>query len=316
MELWQLQQLQGLPLEVKIRKTQERIKEWYEHWNGQAYISFSGGKDSTVLLDLVRGLYPDVEAVFIDTGLEYPEIKNFVRAFDNVKCFRPSKTFRQVIDEYGYPVVSKEVADCVQGARKGQQYRIDRLNGTLKDNHGNKSMFNQEKWKFLLDAPFKISHQCCAVMKKQPIYRFEKETSKKPFIGMMADESRLRKQLWLKNGCNAFNNKRPSSNPISFWTEQDILQYIKRFNLHYCSVYGEIKTEDEIQGQMCLEGMAHDLITTGVKGTGCMFCMFGVHLEKEPNRFQMMKETHPKQYNYCINKLGIGKVLDYINIKY
>ena len=47
-----------------------------------------------------------------------------------------------------------------------------------------------------------------------------------------------------------------------------------------------------------------------------MFCMFGAHLEKEPNRFQRLKETHPKQYDYCINKLGLGEVLDYINVKY
>ena len=316
MERWQLQQLQALPLEVKVRKTQERIKEWYEYWNGQVYVSFSGGKDSTVLLHIVRQMYPDVEAVFVDTGLEYPEIRDFVKTFDNVTWLRPKMNFKQVIEKYGYPVVSKEVADCVQGARKGQQYRIDRLNGTLKDKHGNKSMFNQEKWKFLLDAPFKISHQCCAVMKKQPIYRFEKETSKKPITGQLAEESQVRITEWLKNGCNAFDKKRQISNPLSFWTDQDVLHYILQNNLRIASCYGEIIEGDQIEGQAVLDGCMSNLTTSKCKRTGCMFCMFGVHLEKEPNRFQMMKKTHPRQYDYCINKLGLGEVLDFINVKY
>ena len=64
MELWQLQQKQSLPLEAKIAMTQQRIREWYEHWDGEVYVSFSGGKDSTVLLHIVRQMYPDVPAVF------------------------------------------------------------------------------------------------------------------------------------------------------------------------------------------------------------------------------------------------------------
>jgi len=74
-ELWQLRQMQSLPLEAKIIKSQMRIREWYEHWSGDVYVAFSGGKDSTVLLHLTRQLYPDVPAVFCDTGLEFPEIK-------------------------------------------------------------------------------------------------------------------------------------------------------------------------------------------------------------------------------------------------
>jgi 3'-phosphoadenosine 5'-phosphosulfate sulfotransferase (PAPS reductase)/FAD synthetase len=99
MESWELQQLQGLPLEAKIIKTKIRIREWYEHWNGDVYISFSGGKDSTVLLDLVRSIYPDVPAVFVDTGLEYPEIREFVKTFDNVVWVRPKMNFKDVVTQ-------------------------------------------------------------------------------------------------------------------------------------------------------------------------------------------------------------------------
>ena len=319
MELWQLQQLQGLPLEIKIKKTELRIREWYEHWDGDVYISFSGGKDSTVLLHIARSLYPDMEAVFVDTGLEYPEIRDFVKTFDNVTWLRPSKTFKQVINEYGYPIVSKQIANCVDGARKGQRSRIDKLKGDLKDKHGNKSIFNHEKWKFLYDAPFKISDKCCDVMKKQPIHKYEKESGKKSFIGMLAEESFLRKNNWLKNGCNAFNSKRPTSNPLSFWTEQDILQYILQNDLKIADCYGEIVKVDKRFRLIEHADNVDKLTTTKCKRTGCMFCMFGAHLEQEPNRFQMMKETHPKIWDYCIreeNGLGIGKVLDFIDVKY
>ena len=125
----------------------------------------------------------------------------------------------------------------------------------------------------------------------------------------MTDESNIRKNAWLKNGCNSFNG-RGVSTPMAFWTEQDVLKYLKDFNIPYCSVYGDI--EDDGNG---------NLHTTGEHRTGCMFCMFGAHLEKEPNRFQRMKETHPKQYEYCMKPveeggLGLATVLDYIGVKY
>lgn len=113
-----LYQMQSLPLSIKVRMTQNRIRGWVNEYGEEGvYVSFSGGKDSTVLLDMVRKMYPDVLAVFVDTGLEYPEIREFVKNFDNVEWLRPKKTFRQVIEEYGYPFISKEVSDKVHGAR-------------------------------------------------------------------------------------------------------------------------------------------------------------------------------------------------------
>ena len=117
-ELWELQQMQGLPLSAKIAKTKQRIREWYEHYDGRVYVSYSGGKDSSVLLHLVREMYPDVPAVFISTGLEYPEICQYVKTYTNVEWIRPKKTFKQVCKEHGYPIISKEVAECVYDARR------------------------------------------------------------------------------------------------------------------------------------------------------------------------------------------------------
>jgi 3'-phosphoadenosine 5'-phosphosulfate sulfotransferase (PAPS reductase)/FAD synthetase len=299
MDKYTLKLRQAMPLADKIRFTQRRLNEWVEHFGiDGVYISFSGGKDSTVLLDIARKLYPDIKAMYVDTGLEYPEIKQFVKTFDNVDIIRPKMMFNKVIEKYGYPIISKEQSQYLYEARttKSDKLRDIRINGS--------SFSISKKWLYLLKAPFKISHKCCSIMKKNPAHKYQKDTNRKPIIATMADESILRTQQYLKHGCNAFNNKIPTSTPMAFWTEQDVLEYLYTNKVNYCSVYGDIINE---YGKF---------YTTGCKRTGCMFCGYGCHLEKEPNRFQMLAKTHPKQYTYIINTLGFGKVLDYINVKY
>lgn len=311
MDKYKLKLRQSMPLEDKIRFTKKRIEEWVNYYGEDGvYVSFSGGKDSTVLLHLVRSMYPNVEAVYVDTGLEYPELKQFVKTFDNVTILRPKMMFNQVIEKYGFPIISKKnaryIRDLQNPTEKNKYTRELRLTGITKS--GKKAPTQQlaKKWIKLKDAPFKISEQCCNIMKKDPIKKFIKERKKYPFIGVMAEESNMREQEYLKRGsCNAFNLKIPQSTPLAFWTEQDILAYLKLFEVKYASVYGEILQDENGK-----------YYTTGCKRTGCMFCGFGCHLEKEPNRFQMLKQTHPKQWDYIINKLGFKQVLDYIGVKY
>lgn len=269
------------------------------------------------MLHLVRRLYPDTPAVFVDTGLEYPELREFVKTIDNVIWLKPKMNFKKVIENYGYPVISKEVSKVVKDARaaikNGKEktsYAVKQLNGEyINPNNGKLSPYNKTKYKYLIDAPFKISSQCCDVMKKQTVHRYERESGKKAIIGTMASESKQRKSQWIQYGCNAFDAKIPTSKPLSFWTEQDILKYIQKYNLEYASVYGDIVEKDG------------KLITTGCSRTGCVFCMYGCHLESEPNRFQRLKETHPKLYEYCLKPwdeggLGMKEVLDFLHIKY
>lgn len=331
-----LRQRQSLPLQAKILMTQRRIREWVDYWHDDVYVSFSGGKDSTVLKHIVDQMYDNIPAVFVNTGLEYPEIQTFVREIKAGKyeCFnpdveivRPEMRFDEVIKKYGYPVVTKRIADTIEGARRNPtSSRMQALNGQYGGRtDGKPSKFNCQKWRFLLDAPFPISAKCCDIMKKKPIKQYAKQSNRHPIIGILAGESETRKRDWFRNGCNAFNTKDPSSRPLSFWTEQDILRYIKEYNVPYCPVYGDIRVKpqaDIIEGQInlidyleCYEP-EDTLETTGCSRTGCMFCMFGCHLEKEPNRFQRMKITHPKQYEYCMNQLGLKEVLEYINVPY
>ena len=113
--------MQASPLEVKVMLTKRRIQDWVnEYGQDGVYVSFSGGKDSTVLLHLVRDVlgYKRVPAVFVDTGLEFPEIREFVKKFDGVTWLKPKMNFIDVIKKYGYPMISKEVSESVYGARK------------------------------------------------------------------------------------------------------------------------------------------------------------------------------------------------------
>ena len=101
---------------------------------GNVYVSFSGGKDSTVLLDIARRLYPDIPAVFSDTGLEYPEIKEFVKTFPNVTIVRPKHSFKEILTKYGYPIISKQVANTVDNASRWIKENLtDDMGGGYKD---------------------------------------------------------------------------------------------------------------------------------------------------------------------------------------
>ena len=358
-----LKELQALPLDRKIAITQARIIEWYNFWEGDVYVSFSGGKDSTVLLDLVtktiKAIDPtfEVPVVFSNTGLEYPEIQRFAKS-KGATFVTPKMNIVEVIRNYGYPLISKEVSSAIYYARRIKPYdsgaacdthththtrtrvqgnniqttgtarqttseqarvggktsseplsesgtncltnasthvvqkdiRRKELMGTMGSSDcSTKSKFNKKKWLPLAqELPALISHKCCDVMKKSPIGIYQRATHNKPYLGTMAEESIMRRQAWIRTGCNAFEGRKPSSQPLSFWTEQDILEYIRTYQIEICSVYGDIVEENGV------------LITTGCSRSGCIFCPLGANYEKGITRFQRLAETHPKQYKFCI----------------
>lgn len=326
----ELKEMQLWDLDRKILVSQTRLIEWYSKYEGKCYVSFSGGKDSTVLAVLAAQICKMLNYKLIlwysDTGLEFPEVKKHVKFFyewlkekyeievelvnDYPKNRKGKRiVFKDVIEKYGYPVISKEVAQKIYEARRnptGVCARRFDSNGEYAIKYGGR--YCMAKWSWLKDSDIPISNMCCTIMKKRPSKKYEKKSGNKPIVGTMASESRLRKTVWLEYGCNAFNNKRPISQPLSFWTEQDVLKYLKDYNVPYASVYGEIIKENG------------KYYTTGYDRTGCVYCMFGCHLEKEPNRFQRLKNTHPALWDYCMKSwdnggLGLKRVLEFINVK-
>lgn len=345
--------LQSLTLDEKVNLTTwGKIYEWVSYWDGKVYISFSGGKDSTVLSYLVCKLFSEsnsmpkvVHLVFSDTGLEYPEIRKFVKWFAmewlpkrfkkleiNLQIVHPKMRFDQVIRAYGYPIISKQISKAVHQAKRNPNgYRAKCLRGEFLDKKGRKSIFNCEKWGFLLDAPFDAGDNCCYVMKKSPMKTYGAASNMMPITATMADEGNQRLFSWLKTGCNAYETQNPMSKPMSFWTNQDVLRYIVEEEIPICIVYGSVVSSDgENDYDQTL--IPCELHCTGCDRTGCIFCGYGVHMEKGENRFQRLRYTHPQQYKYCIeggefdpsdglwkpNKkgLGMGRVLDYINVRY
>lgn len=347
--------LQSLDLEDKFLTTIEKIDEWETATNGAWYVSFSGGKDSTVLayiaaryLASYRTPPHPLHLLFCDTGLEYPEIRKFAMAFPNFlhKRFptvtvdfqrrRPKRYYFDVIRDCGYPIVSKEVSQRIVEARGGNQHALARFDNLCKTKDGKHSFLdNFPKWKFLLEAPFLISDRCCKYTKKEPALTYSKLNGLYDMNAIMGDESRLRYASWIRSGCNAFDGKDPKSKPMSFWLNQDVLHYIEQENIPICSVYGDIMAFD---GENYYPSTLCDapLKCTGCQRTGCIFCGFGAHLEKgDDRRFIRLKETHPKHWKFAIEGgewdtdglwkpsktpghvgLGMGRVLDFIGVEY
>jgi 3'-phosphoadenosine 5'-phosphosulfate sulfotransferase (PAPS reductase)/FAD synthetase len=276
----ELKYRQGWTLEQKIDHAAGVVSSFSARTGGSIFASFSGGKDSTVMLDIIRRFVDkNVPAVFCNTGNEYPEVVKFVRQTDNVTVIRPEIHIRQIIEKYGFPLISKEQSQYIRQAKhtNSEKLRNIRLYGSI-----NGIGKIAERWKHLIQAPFDVSEQCCDRMKKKPFHKFCKQTGMYPVIGTMASESRLRFQKWLKHGCNSFETNLIASYPLSIWTENDIWDYIRKFNLPYSPIYD-----------------------TGIKRTGCMFCGFGCHI-KGDRRFYVLKENKPEIYEHFMQMQNNG----------
>jgi len=272
----ELTERQTWTLEQKIDHAVGTIEAFIDRTGRTPYISFSGGKDSTVLLDICRRFVNrDIKAVFDNTGNEYPEIVKFVRTFENVTIITPKLNIREVIANNGFPLISKEVAKGIRQAKTTRSATLLKILLSGKNSaKGLKSGKIPNKWQYLIREPFMISEKCCEILKKRPFARYERETGEVPIIGTMAQESSLRLLQYIRRGgCNSFKENHLGSYPLSIWKEADIWAYIRKFDVPICSLYN----------------------LPGCNRIGCMFCGFGAHLEKH-SRFARLYDLHPGFY--------------------
>lgn len=276
MDIQTLQERQKWTLEQKIDHSVGTIESFIARTGKKPYVSFSGGRDSTVLLDICRRFVDkDMKAVFANTGNEFPEIVKFVRQFENVIIISPKLNIREVISKIGFPMISKEVAKSIREAKttKSEKLLKKRLFGSDSDK-GYISGKIPSKWQYLIKEPFMVSEKCCDILKKRPFARYQRETGEVPIIGTMAEESAVRQQLYIRRGgCNSFQASHLASYPLSIWTANDIIAYIQKFDIPVCSLYSYEECER----------------------TGCMFCGFGAHFEKH-SRFSFLYRLHPDIY--------------------
>jgi 3'-phosphoadenosine 5'-phosphosulfate sulfotransferase (PAPS reductase)/FAD synthetase len=256
------------------------------------YVSFSGGKDSTVLLHLCRHfLGKDFPAVFCSTGNEFPNIIRFVKTFDNITVIRPKKKFHEIISTYGFPLVSKEQSKYIYDVRHSKnekliKIRLEGNNFSISDCH-----------KFLIEAPFDVSDKCCSYLKKMPFAKYNKENNKRPLIGTRVEESKQRLIAYINRGaCNSFTEGHEKSAPLSIWTTQDINEYIEQFDVNICDLYTKY----------------------GFKRTGCMVCGYG-NVCSLNQRFMQLQTLYPKAYEKFLsiknNGVSMKYALNYIGVE-
>ena len=301
----ELKKYQNLPLEDKIKLSQEIIKEFYENIDSdKVYIASSFGKDSIVLVDLVRNLYPNIPIIYINTGVEHPSILNLSKEYSNVFELKPKKPMEQIIEEYGYITpFGKDISNTLEMARKNlyegkfNTIRVKKLRGDV----GGIGKYDYSKFAHHLLAPFKISDRCCYWLKKQPLNSFTKKNGfKYQFNGMTAEESLIRQGSMIKNGFNLEFDSRP----LAHWKVHDILSYILKYDLHLAECYGDI-----------IENSDGEYVTSKFYRTGCTCCPVGCDLDN-PNQFQLLYKYDRETWDYVINQLGFKQVLDYFKVPY
>lgn len=321
-----------------------RAKEFVRECDsrGLNYHVSVGGLDSITLLLFLRSIGIDAPGISV-SYLEDISIQRVHKKL-GVECLKPLVKERTadgkpiywskntVIREFGFPVLSKEIAAKIEllqnPSEKNKTVRHAILTGETGEYGGNQKhsrMKMSQKWlvKFggadeegralgYQDAPFRVSSRCCYYLKERPCDIWAKEHNSAPFVGLMASEGGRRAKSLKINGCNYFGANTIRSAPFAIFERQDILELALELEVPVPEIYGTIERRED-----------GTLYTTKAQRTGCSMCGFGIHLEKRPNRFDLLQQRNPREYERLMNHLvqgengewyGWEKVLNYIGV--
>jgi len=312
----ELKRRQELDLITKILYTKSRVYSFLKQVEG--YLSFSGGRDSTILSHIIRTdfikEYPEVlqglgetfeegsflsetfnvPHVFINTGVEWASIVKFVRDLEGIELIeiKPKLSFFEVVKQYGYPVISKEVASYINDVKKTNSNKLLQkwLDGEKRGAYVSGKVPDVYSGFLKESAPI-IGSKCCQKLKKDPAHAYEKASGRRPILAIMADESRLRAQT-AKNGCIFEKTSGLVCNPMIFWTHEDIELYMELFKPAVCELYTKY----------------------GFERTGCIGCLFGCQTkEKADEKLEVFKRLRPNQYQWYLEN-GMQDVLNYLEV--
>lgn len=238
------------------------------HYYPNAVAMFSGGIDSTMLLHAMRRIKADVVGKFGNTTNEFADILRFVKQTPNIEIVNPKINFKECIEKFGFPLISKKNArminDCRHPTGKNDASINLYMTGIRKD--GQKGKFIIPKsLRYLLDVPFDITHKCCTILKHNPLGN----NNCGACIGTMATDSNMRKESYKKTGCINYGDN--TCRPLSIFTKKDIWEYQKRYNVPYTTIYDK-----------------------GETNTGCAYCGMGLLFDR--TRYDRVKKLEPKRF--------------------
>lgn len=327
---------QKLPYEAKVELAKRRVYEFYDECNIRGlntHISV-GGLDSITLLVFIRSLGFSAEMIpAISVSILEDKGNQEIHRQLGVTPIKPFKTKTQVINQLGFPVISKAKANKIEYLQTPDSPKQTFIHAIMTGDMGEQGHFQHSEKIKLPDkyiemfggyyqshrpdlqckiAPFKVSAKCCKYMKEDPCDAWAKEHNSVPYLGLMASEGGQRELALMKNGCNYFGKDTIRSCPFATFMRQDLLQLALDLDVPVPKAYGEIKRKSD-----------GTLYTTRAQRTGCSMCGFGIQFEKRPHRFDRLHQDNINEWNYWMyncctdengNKYGWGKVLDYIGV--
>lgn len=253
------------------------INEMYD-LETNSYISFSGGKDSTVLSRLVDIALPHnrIPRLFIDTGIEYSKVVSFVKGMaesdKRITLIRPQKNIRSVLEQYGYPFKSKEHSLYVSiYQHSGETRTVRRYLG--KADKENFLCPEKLKYQFTDSFRLKVSNKCCVKLKKEPAEIWARENGRPiTLTGMRNEEGGLRKTL---TACTVFDETRLRKfHPLLVVDEKWIDTFVEAYNVRLCELYYP---------------------PFNFKRTGCKGCPFSMNLGEQLETMAILLPSEKKQ---------------------